>query len=163
MDGAGWAQTAAMTGWSFPDRLRADVRSCDPAVRSAAIDELRSLVAVGEQARAELKRVTASGVPEAAAARGSGLLGAVDARTATFERVRWREGYDIEQVDEFLALVGDVLERSPGALTPQDVDAKRFAATKFREGYDQDQVDAFLDRVVDTLKVLQPPAPKPRS
>jgi DivIVA domain-containing protein len=199
-----------MTGWSLPDRLWADVRSPDRAVRIAAVEDLGAVVDAGADARAELERVAASDVPEVAevarrvlagwrSARPSplldplralhepphepslepavppatsepaqlppGVVTAQDARSRTFTRTKWREGYDPDDVDAYLALVAQALEQrsadvgagrrgQPSGLRPEDVVNKRFAATKFREGYDQDEVDDYLDQVVNSLRSL---------
>src|SRR3954447_12876555 len=55
-----------MTEWTLHDRLRTWVRSPDPAVRKAAVEDLGAVVAAGEEALAELKRVAATDVPEVA-------------------------------------------------------------------------------------------------
>jgi DivIVA domain-containing protein len=204
-----------MAGWSLPDRLWADVRSPDPAVRVAAVEDLGAVVDAGADARAELERVADSDVPEVAdvasrvlagwrSARPSplldplhkalhepphepslepaappappaatseparlprGVVTAQDARSRTFTRTKWREGYDPDDVDAYLALVAQALEQrsadvgagrrgQPPGLRPEDVVNKRFAATKFREGYDQDEVDDYLDQVVNSLRSL---------
>lgn len=93
-----------------------------------------------------------------------------------FNATKFREGYDQENVDDFLDEVVAELRRiheenenlklhkenKPGSLapistpilTPEAVVNKRFKPTKFREGYDQDELDDFLDEVVVTLRDL---------
>lgn len=85
------------------------------------------------------------------------MLSADDVLNAKFQATKFREGYDQDEVDDFLDLVVSTLRAreggpaTPRPLTAQDVAGQRFQATKFREGYDQDEVDAFLDRVVEAL------------
>ena len=85
------------------------------------------------------------------------MLTADDVLNAKFQATKFREGYDQDEVDDFLDLVVATLRAreggpaTPRPLTAQDVAGQRFQATKFREGYDQDEVDAFLDRVVEAL------------
>jgi DivIVA domain-containing protein len=72
-------------------------------------------------------------------------------------RVRWREGYDIAQVDTFLAAAVAALGAgAPGAggaaMRPQDVVDERFRTTMLRTGYSQDEVDDLLDRVAAGLE-----------
>ncbi|CAN5297758.1 hypothetical protein BH11ACT3_BH11ACT3_13700 [soil metagenome] len=91
------------------------------------------------------------------------LLTAADVATVTFPSTRFREGYDIADVTQLLALVSDTLagyERPRGQLTSRprggmlagEVVAARFTPTKFRAGWDQDAVDTYLDRIVATLR-----------
>ncbi|GIG38753.1 DivIVA domain-containing protein [Cellulomonas phragmiteti] len=98
------------------------------------------------------------------------MLTSDDVTRQRFTAVKFREGYDQDQVDDLLDRVVATLRAletgTPTAhpLTAQDVRAVRFQATKFREGYDQDQVDDFLDRVAQTLNDgpgVTPPPPPP--
>ncbi len=82
---------------------------------------------------------------------------AAEVSNARFQRTRWREGYDQDQVDDFLdrvhaTLAGYEAGRPVDPLTPEDVTAVRFQPTMFREGYRQDQVDDFIDLVVVALR-----------
>ncbi|WP_129336574.1 DivIVA domain-containing protein [Cellulomonas endophytica] len=84
-------------------------------------------------------------------------IDAAGVRAVRFHATKFREGYDQDEVDDFLDLVVAALEAAdagevPG-LTADDVLNHMFQATKFREGYDQDEVDDFLDRVVLALRV----------
>ena len=78
---------------------------------------------------------------------------------AKFTPTKWREGYEQDEVDEFLVEVGNSLSTwehgIPGRLTAADVVTKRFQPTKFRAGYDQDQVDDYLDEVSRTLQAFE--------
>lgn len=83
-----------------------------------------------------------------------------------FQPTKFSEGYDQDQVDDFLNLVTQELRRletgtdplkssvTTPLLSPEDVINKRFQPTKFREGYDQDQVDDYLDEIVVALRYL---------
>lgn len=79
-----------------------------------------------------------------------------------FQPTKFSEGYDQDEVDDFLDLVTQELRRLEAgpvagetpALTPEDVINKRFQPTKFREGYDQDQVDDYLDEIVLAMRFL---------
>lgn len=94
----------------------------------------------------------------------------------TFNLTKFHEGYDNDEVDnflddlvlelkrlisesEYLQLAKDNPEREesqvpPVIVTPEDVVNKRFKSTKFRGGYDQDEVDDFLDYVVVEFRRL---------
>jgi DivIVA domain-containing protein len=82
---------------------------------------------------------------------------AADVRDTRFAPVTFREGYDMDAVDAFLARIEAALaaDEQSGAgvtgLTPEDVVSVKFTPTKFRQGYSQDGVDDFLDRVVTEL------------
>jgi DivIVA domain-containing protein len=83
---------------------------------------------------------------------------AEDVRAKRFAPVTFREGYDMEDVDAFLARVQAAMaaddEGRAGAtdLRPEDVVNARFTPTKFRQGYHQDEVDDFLDEIVADLR-----------
>jgi DivIVA domain-containing protein len=72
-----------------------------------------------------------------------------------FQATKFREGYDQDEVDDFLdrvvaTLRGDGVD--PVRLRADEVRTIRFQATKFRDGYDQDEVDRFLDDIVLELR-----------
>lgn len=75
-----------------------------------------------------------------------------------FATTKWREGYQMDQVDALLervraTLIGYEHRRRPtDAITATEVAESRFIRTKFRSGYDQDQVDDFLDELVAALR-----------
>jgi DivIVA domain-containing protein len=80
-----------------------------------------------------------------------------DVRAVRFSRARYREGYVLKEVDDFLDRVEAQLRwgiagRQTRRLTAEDVIAVRFSTTRFRLGYDQDEVDDFLDRIVTELR-----------
>lgn len=86
------------------------------------------------------------------------MITSAEVATSRFSPVRFREGYDMNEVDRFLVRVTDTLrsyEQRNGrtaALSAVDVVKARFQPTKFRSGYNQDEVDAFLDQVVAALR-----------
>lgn len=65
-----------------------------------------------------------------------------------FTPTRWREGYSVADVDDFLDRVFHAL--STGHPVP-DVDGARFRPTRFGEGYDMEEVDDFLDELAAGL------------
>ena len=86
------------------------------------------------------------------------MITSAEVASSTFTATRFREGYDMGDVDACLTKVRRALEsyeRRAGGLaelTAVQVVNSRFQPTKFRAGYDQDQVDALLDRVVAALR-----------
>lgn len=62
-----------------------------------------------------------------------------------FETTRFGEGYDQQEVDEFLDLCERALATRDGSVTARSVVHHRFTTTRFREAYDMNQVDVFLD------------------
>lgn len=77
-----------------------------------------------------------------------------------FPVVRWREGYEIDDVRALLDRIRAALEGYEGRgtisdLTARDVERTRFQATKFRAGWDRDVVDAFLDEAIATLTAYE--------
>ncbi len=81
---------------------------------------------------------------------------AADVAGQRFRPTRFRQGYDQDEVDDFLDEVQQALDAHDrgGALTltPEDVVAVRFQPTAFRPGYAQEDVDDFLDEVVLELR-----------
>lgn len=73
-----------------------------------------------------------------------------------FSTTKWREGYDMAQVDAFMKKARVALQfwegRRPAELTSAEVVGLEFQPTKFRSGYDQDQVDDFRDLIVAALR-----------
>jgi len=88
------------------------------------------------------------------------MITAEDVRSRKFSTTKFREGYDIEEVDGYLDEIGQTLQSletgaaptTPGLLGPEDVLAKVFDTVKFREGYAIDEVDDLLDVVVQALQ-----------
>ncbi|WP_421742367.1 DivIVA domain-containing protein [Cellulomonas sp.] len=95
------------------------------------------------------------------------MLTSADVLNQKFAATKFREGYDQDEVDDFLDRVVETLKEQEGAgraakpLTAWDIGQVRFQTTKWREGYDQQEVDAFLDRVREQLSVDAAPAAEP--
>ncbi len=76
---------------------------------------------------------------------------------------KFREGYDPQEVDDFLARVRATFVAhengtstvGSSSLLAVDVVNQRFQPTKFRAGYDQDEIDDLLDRVVAALRAYE--------
>jgi DivIVA domain-containing protein len=71
-----------------------------------------------------------------------------------FTRVRWREGYDITQVDTFLerlmaTVEGRYVERP---VTPDEIHQVIFTPVRLTHGYAVEEVDAFLDQAEKLLR-----------
>ena len=70
-----------------------------------------------------------------------------------FQSTKFTEGYDQDEVDDFLdRVVATLRAREGGApaerpVTAADLDERSFTTTKFREGYAQGDVDGLLDRL----------------
>jgi DivIVA domain-containing protein len=89
-----------------------------------------------------------------------GRLTADDVTNTKFQPTKFREGYDQDEVDDFLDEVVAVLRRHEAG-EPIDAHAAAemcrsalFQPTKFREGYNQDEVDDLLDRLVQGFDEL---------
>jgi len=68
-----------------------------------------------------------------------------------FRTVIGREGYDVHEVDTFVARLEAALGHRPPAITAEEVSAQRFTPVRLREGYDMAEVDEFLDKVAAEL------------
>jgi DivIVA domain-containing protein len=99
------------------------------------------------------------------------MLSSTDVDNAEFTTVRLREGYRMEEVDQFLDRVSAELadvehgRARPGrTLTAQQVRDVAFTTVRMSEGYDMAEVDEFLDAVVASLEELEtgrPPVEAP--
>ncbi|MFF3065334.1 DivIVA domain-containing protein [Oerskovia sp. NPDC057915] len=86
-----------------------------------------------------------------------------------FTATKFREGYDVVQVDDYLDRVAVTLAAyesgdrpGTGLLTSAEASGVRFSATKWREGYDVTEVDDLIDGIVGTLRSYESgPAPTP--
>jgi DivIVA domain-containing protein len=93
------------------------------------------------------------------------MLSADDVLNSKFEATKFRDGYDQDEVDDFLdRVVATLRARETGAsvrgpVTVGELDSTRFQRTKFREGYDTDGVDGLLAEVRQTLDPSAPRAP----
>lgn len=63
-----------------------------------------------------------------------------------FTRVRWREGYDIAEVDALLDRI------NAGTATSSDVGTVRFRPVRLQWGYDMGEVDDYLASVEERLR-----------
>jgi len=122
------------------------------AVQLAAIEALASQMARNHQLIDDkLKSITESShAPQPTPSASISLLTAGDIRNVQFRTVRFTEGYDEDQVDDFLDQVALALAEpadGPQRLTSAEVKRIDFKATRLKEGYDMDEVDSFLDRV----------------
>lgn len=68
-----------------------------------------------------------------------------------FTTVRFGAGYDMEDVDQYLARLEAAVRAQDGSISPQDVLNQRFRTTRFGDGYAADEVDRFLDETVVPL------------
>lgn len=68
-----------------------------------------------------------------------------------FTSVRFGEGYDAQEVDDFIDRCERAVRSGDGSVTAEEVTQKRFTPTRFREGYDMEEVDRFLDDVLVPL------------
>lgn len=76
---------------------------------------------------------------------------------ARFEVTRFREGYDMEEVDRLLDEVSSVVGQDDPeeiSLLSNMISNAKFQVTKFREGYDMVQVDDFLDALTEQAKEI---------
>ncbi|MEP7762498.1 DivIVA domain-containing protein [Sanguibacter sp. 25GB23B1] len=89
------------------------------------------------------------------------MLTADDVLTHTFPATKFRQGYDVLAVDDFLdRVIGALRYYETGGVQgsrmgADEVRAMKFPVTKFREGYDLDGVDSFLDEVEQCLLGLE--------
>jgi DivIVA domain-containing protein len=70
-----------------------------------------------------------------------------------FTRVRWREGYDMAEVDAFIERLTATVEGrySDAPVTAADIRNVSFTPVRFREGYSVDEVDAFLEQAAQSM------------
>jgi len=83
------------------------------------------------------------------------MLKSSDIPNVRFQPTKFREGYNMAEVDTFLLEVSAALTACEGRTVPflqsDGIRNARFRPTTFRQGYDQDEVDDFLDTVSATL------------
>ena len=80
------------------------------------------------------------------------MVDSAEVASKTFSLTKFREGYSVDDVREFLQTAAAALENPPRAkLTAADVAGVRFQPTRFRSGFDQDEVDDYLDRIASAL------------
>jgi DivIVA domain-containing protein len=67
----------------------------------------------------------------------------------TFNRVRLREGYQIDEVDDFLLEIKPLLEgRLPNRELTDQLESVRFSLVRLRPGYDMQEVDDHLEHLL---------------
>lgn len=82
--------------------------------------------------------------------------GTYDAQAGTrFPTTKWREGYDVASVDEFVARAERAVSMRDRSVSSEDVEEVRFAPVRWRTGYDMDAVDTYLERVAANLKDVE--------
>jgi DivIVA domain-containing protein len=121
----------------------------------AEVDEFMDLVLETLTGAAPRPQPSGAPWPEATSpSRASGPpLSDADVLNSKFQATKFRDGYDADEVDDFLDRVVTTLRGDTARpLTADDVRSVQFARTKFREGYDIDEVDALLDRVIAALE-----------
>jgi DivIVA domain-containing protein len=72
-----------------------------------------------------------------------------------FSRVRFREAYNIVEVDEFFDRAHDALDSRDGSITVDEVESVLFRPERWKEGYDMGEVDEELDRIAAALQRLE--------
>ncbi|QIM16680.1 GNAT family N-acetyltransferase [Leucobacter insecticola] len=70
-----------------------------------------------------------------------------------FAITKFKTGYSLDEVDEFLDVIVAML-KSPAAIDEvlQTLSATRFSETNWRDGYQCDQVDAFIENLMAQLR-----------
>jgi DivIVA domain-containing protein len=74
-------------------------------------------------------------------------------REPEFGTVRMREGYDLDDVDDFVDLVIDTLEgRGAKRVTPEQIEQYEFRVVRMKTSYDMEDVDRWLDEAAAELR-----------
>lgn len=68
-----------------------------------------------------------------------------------FKTTKWREGYDMAEVDEFVRRAERALAARDGSVTTDDFELVRFTPVRLTQGYDMYQVDQRLDQLREQL------------
>ncbi|WP_205881403.1 DivIVA domain-containing protein [Leucobacter coleopterorum] len=80
--------------------------------------------------------------------------------SARFAITKFRTGYDLNEVDDFLDTVVRQLREEPHVdAIVNTISAATFRQTKWRDGYTIEQVDGFLAELAGTLRARQDPDP----
>ncbi|WP_114423686.1 DivIVA domain-containing protein [Nocardioides houyundeii] len=79
---------------------------------------------------------------------------AAQVNAALFPVTRFRVGYDMQEVDRFLARIGEDLTSGDPRIQAQEVADKRFKPVRMRDGYGVNEVDDLLDQVANHLRVM---------
>jgi hypothetical protein len=86
------------------------------------------------------------------------MLTSRDVAAASFPIVKWRVGYEIDEVTAMLVGASETLDsherrvRHPAPVTAAQASGALFHPTKFRDGFDRNAVDEYLDRVREALR-----------
>lgn len=84
--------------------------------------------------------------------------GTYDAQAGTrFPTTKWREGYDVAAVDEFVARADRAVSSRDGSVRSEEVEQVRFSPVRWRIGYDMGAVDTYLERLASELKGIEAP------
>lgn len=83
-----------------------------------------------------------------------------DILTKVFPTTKFREGYEVEEVDSFLDALAEAYRQvEQGAdrfpVTADVIVEKQFTATRFSDGYDQVAVDDYLDAIAADIQARQ--------
>jgi DivIVA domain-containing protein len=109
--------------------------------------------AVDAALREHIRRLEASAEPRRPrprpSARPSWLIGWI--QSSQFTGTRMRPGYDVRDVDVFLARVVAGLRGTVPPVSARDVRESKFRTVRFSPGYDEREVDAFLGRLAAAL------------
>jgi DivIVA domain-containing protein len=71
------------------------------------------------------------------------------AASPAFTRVRLREGYQIDEVDDFLVEIRPLLEGGlPNDALADRIESARFSLVRLRPGYDMQEVDDHLEHLL---------------
>jgi DivIVA domain-containing protein len=77
-------------------------------------------------------------------------------REPEFGTVRMREGYDLDDVDDYVDLVIDALEgKGSKAVTPEQIERYEFRVVRMKLSYVMEDVDRWLDAASGELKAKQ--------
>lgn len=68
-----------------------------------------------------------------------------------FTSTRFREGYHVDDVDDFLADVVPRVGDRPDPTLARRIVGARFRAVRWSVGYDMSEVDAYLDELVQRV------------
>jgi DivIVA domain-containing protein len=73
-------------------------------------------------------------------------------REPEFGTVRMREGYDLDEVDDFVDVVIDALEGASDAVTPEQIERYEFRVVRMKTSYVMEDVDRWLDAAAAELR-----------
>ena len=73
-------------------------------------------------------------------------------REPEFGTVRMREGYDLDEVDDFVDVVIDALEGGSEAVTPEQIERYEFRVVRMKTSYVMEDVDRWLDAAAAELR-----------